>query len=152
MGPCQYPVSFIACLSVYELTLLYSPRNREELFNLRHAMARNPIERIFGIVKRRFPILVRPPEYSMDIQARIPCALAAVDNVIRLHDPFEIHDFEETITDPSPGECNGTLVERPPTDEEKEEAESFRDIIAQAMWEDYQEQLAQGNQEVFFEE
>ncbi|KAL1944221.1 hypothetical protein VTO73DRAFT_3406 [Trametes versicolor] len=33
------------------------PVNKEELFNLRHAKLRNAIERIFGIVKKRFPIL-----------------------------------------------------------------------------------------------
>jgi len=33
------------------------PKNPKELFNLRHASLRNAIERIFGVVKRRFPIL-----------------------------------------------------------------------------------------------
>jgi len=39
------------------------PENKEELFNLRHAQLRNIIERIFGILKRRFRILRTPPEY-----------------------------------------------------------------------------------------
>lgn len=36
------------------LTLVFRPQNREELYNLRHASARNVVERIFGVVKRRF--------------------------------------------------------------------------------------------------
>ena len=65
----------------------------EELFNLRHASARNVIEHIFGVLKRRFRILVHPPEYSMDIQARLPPALAALHNFIRIHNPDEIVDI-----------------------------------------------------------
>jgi len=50
------------------------PANKEELFNLHHASARNVIERIFGVLKRHFCILLLAPEYSLDIQAQIPTA------------------------------------------------------------------------------
>ena len=43
------------------------PQNAKELFNLRHAVQRNAIERIFGVLKR-FPILNTPPEYPMATQ------------------------------------------------------------------------------------
>jgi hypothetical protein len=33
------------------------PQNAKELYNLRHSSLRNAIERIFGIVKRRFRVL-----------------------------------------------------------------------------------------------
>jgi len=69
---------------------LYSccrPANKEELFNLHHSSARNVIERIFGVMKHRFRILLLAPEYSLEIQARIPAALAAIHNFIRSHDP-----------------------------------------------------------------
>ena len=69
-------------LDILMFTLLYRPCNHKELFNLRHAMLRNVVERIFGVVKRRFRILLLPPEYSMEIQARIPPALCLVHNVI----------------------------------------------------------------------
>ena len=55
---------------------LSRPQNAEELFNLRHASARNVIERIFGVLKWRFRILVYPPQFDMEIQARLPPALA----------------------------------------------------------------------------
>ena len=40
----------------------FSPVNKEELFNLRHAQTRNVIECIFGVLKQHFRILVIPRE------------------------------------------------------------------------------------------
>ena len=36
-----------------------------------------------------------PAEISMDYQARIPAALAAIHNFIRIHDPEELEGFAE---------------------------------------------------------
>jgi DDE superfamily endonuclease len=116
------------------------PANREELYNLRHSSARNAVERIFGILKRRFTILDRPPEYSMAIQARIPPALAAVHNFIRIHDKNEIHEFNIVLEDQEPGDRDyGKLAQGPAGRAEKTRAEIKRDGIAQAMWISYQE-------------
>jgi hypothetical protein len=46
------------------------PRNPKELYNLRHAQQRNAIERIFGVLKKRFPILNTALEYPMESQVR----------------------------------------------------------------------------------
>ena len=77
------------------LHIVYRPRNKEELFKLRHASARNVIECIFGVLKRRFQILLLALEYSTQIQARISAALCAIHNFIRIHDPAE----DEIFTD-----------------------------------------------------
>jgi hypothetical protein len=108
--------------------------NKEELFNLRHASARNVIERIFGVLKRRFRILLLAPEYSMEIQARIPAALCAIHNFIRTH------DNDESLTEPE-------FVDYMPNDHdhnasvaaavEADRSSGRRDIIAQQMWDDY---------------
>jgi len=45
-----------------------SPQNAKELYNLRHAQQRNAIERIFGVLTKRFPILNVPPEYRIQTQ------------------------------------------------------------------------------------
>jgi hypothetical protein len=45
-------------------------------------MAWNVVERIFGVLKRRFRILIVPPELDMHWQARLPAALAAIHNFI----------------------------------------------------------------------
>jgi hypothetical protein len=94
------------------------------------------VERIFGVLKRRFIILTRPPEYSMEIQARIPPALTATHNFIRDHDPDEIFEFEEAL-DAQPG-LYGSLGTGPARRTEVVRATSSRDRIAQAMWTSYQ--------------
>ena len=42
-----------------------------------------------------FPHSVYPAEISMDYQARIPAAHAAIHNFICIHDPDELVDFVE---------------------------------------------------------
>jgi len=76
-----------------------SPQNPKELFNLRHSQARNVVERIFGVVKRRFRMLRDPPAYDMDIQALIPPALAALHNFIRQYDPEDIEMSDDDDDD-----------------------------------------------------
>lgn len=129
--------------------MLPSPRNPKELFNLRHSSARNAIERIFGILKRRFRILHLPPEYNMDIQALIPPALAALHNFIRDYDPDEIHIYDNDYHldeqfDPQMGlrcESLGELGTGPATAVERDRANERRDKIAADMWDQYQRYL-----------
>ncbi|KAH9012475.1 hypothetical protein EDB84DRAFT_1250841, partial [Lactarius hengduanensis] len=104
-----------------------------------HSSARNAVERIFGVLKRRFVLLSHPPEYPMSIQVHIPPALAAVHNFIRKYDPEEICEFTDTRDDPSPGlGGNGILGEGPPRRLEILHATSTRNLIAGMMWEQYQ--------------
>ncbi|CDO77855.1 hypothetical protein BN946_scf185032.g7 [Trametes cinnabarina] len=117
------------------------PMNAQELFNLRHASARNVVERIFGILKRRFKILTIPCEFSMAVQARILPALCAIHNFIRIHDGDEINNFATDFYDPSPGERNGELGDGAASVAERERAARIRDQIAEEMWQDYQNVL-----------
>ena len=123
-----------------------SPANAEELFNLRHASLRNVIERIFGVVKRRFRILVHPPEFDMDIQARTPAALAAIHNFIRVHDPEDLADYDDTY-DLQPGQrvervaATGQLSSGLTGRVEREQAGLERDKMAERMWTQYQQEL-----------
>jgi hypothetical protein len=41
------------------------PKTYQELFNLRHSTLRNEVERIFGVLKRRFPFLKTDIEYDL---------------------------------------------------------------------------------------
>ena len=120
---------------------IHRPANPQELFNLRHAQARNAVERIFGVMKKRFKILVIPCEYPMKIQVRILPALCGVHNFIRLHDREEINDFPPGLVDPSPGERNGRLADGPVTRQETARAAAIRDRLANEMWVDYQREL-----------
>jgi hypothetical protein len=77
-------------------------------------MLRNVVERIFGVLKNRFKILLLPPYYKMDVQVRIPAALCLVHNVIRVHDPNDMMDYRQV--DLNEPECDvGTLAGGPPT-------------------------------------
>ncbi len=61
------------------------PQTKEELLNLRHASLRNVIERTFGVVKKRFPILNYMREYNFDTQIDIVYACMALHNFIRIY-------------------------------------------------------------------
>ena len=120
------------------------PVDREELFNLRHAQARNCIERIFGVLKKRFRILLLAPEYKKDkaLQSRIPSALIAIHNFIHLHDPDEeklpgsnaesVHLHAGDTSAPLPTATQSAAAAR-------RDVDNRRDMIAQAMWDSYQE-------------
>jgi hypothetical protein len=74
----------------------------------------------------------------MAIQARIPPALCAIHNFIRMHDEDEIFDFEDVVEDPIPGAFHGELARGPAGAAERQRADTKRDQIAQAMWDSYQ--------------
>lgn len=114
-----------------------SPANKKELFNLCHASARNVIERIFGVLKRRFRILLMAPEYKLDVQARIPAALCAIHNFIRECDPSEGELPGANISFAYGGNNQNVGI----FDNTDDESDTRRDRIAEEMWKDYQKLL-----------
>ena len=62
--------------------LTHSPTNKVELFSLCHASAHNVIECIFGVLKCQFSILIIPPAYSPELQAKISAAFCTIHNII----------------------------------------------------------------------
>src|ERR1700733_3755611 len=116
---------------------MYSPQNKEELFNLRHAQARNVIERIFGVLKKRFRILLIGPEYDITIQAQIPAALCAIHNFIRIHDPQE-EELEDNGDTNSGGHTGDGFARQVSNIEGNDAVTHRRNMIAQAMWSSYQ--------------
>ncbi|KAL5702596.1 hypothetical protein ACHQM5_027797 [Ranunculus cassubicifolius] len=61
------------------------PRTAKEQFNYAHSSLRNVIERCFGVLKARFPILKFMPPYSLRKQRNIVIAACAIHNFIRKH-------------------------------------------------------------------
>ena len=57
--------------------------NGKEKFNHAHAKLRNVIERAFGVLKARFPILSKMPPYPLIKQRDIAIACFAIHNYIR---------------------------------------------------------------------
>ena len=89
MGTCTIAVISHFSTNIHHANHLIRPVNKEELFNLWHAQARNVVEHIFGVLKCQFRILLIGPEYDPKIQARIVSALCAIHNYICIHDPKE---------------------------------------------------------------
>ena len=116
----------------------YRPKNAQELYNLRYSSARNVIERIFGVLKRRFQILLLPLEYDYKYQVRIPPAIAALHNFNRKYDPSFFDKLEAQLEMEVEVDAIGDLGTGPPTREEREEAAERRDAIAESMWMQYQ--------------
>ncbi|KAL0301353.1 UNVERIFIED_CONTAM: hypothetical protein Sradi_6412100 [Sesamum radiatum] len=68
------------------------PQCPRELFNLRHASARNVIERTFGLLKTRWGILRSPSYYPIRVQNQIIVACCLLHNFVRMEmpdDPLE---------------------------------------------------------------
>ncbi|XP_042504682.1 protein ALP1-like [Macadamia integrifolia] len=59
------------------------PRTAVELFNNGHSFVRNVIERSFGSLKKRFPILSKMPCFPLNTQTCIVIACCALHNFIR---------------------------------------------------------------------
>ena len=79
---------------------------KEEKFNHAHAQLRNVIERAYGVLKARFPILKRMAPFPFSVQRDIVVACFADHNFIRKCD---IHDelfmaFEENNAQPQGGQ------------------------------------------------
>jgi hypothetical protein len=133
-GPVCGNVIFIITYYGMLIAYTYRPRNPQELFNLRHAQARNVIERIFGVLKRRFRILLLGPEYQYSVQAQIPAALCAIHNFIRIHNPGE--------EDSEIGGAGDDVVHSIGFQESTNDAVvARRDRIAAEMWTSYQDIL-----------
>lgn len=97
------------------------------------------IEHIFGVLKRRFRILLIPPEYSVKVQAQIPSALCAIHNFIQIHDSKSIQVPTGT------GNPGDNLNEVRQCEEDTnvmvsqvDDVDVRRDKIAEDMWTSYQ--------------
>lgn len=140
------------------------PKTKEELFNLRHAQLRNVIERVFGVLKKRFRIFDTPPQYTFDIQCKLVLVLYALHNFIRIlscgeEDQFYLEADQELQTCGTSRGLAGTVlptnIEPEPTSRSSgrqrllpSEAAQYRssvikrDEMAQRMWIQYQNYLA----------
>ncbi len=92
------------------LTSYSRPANPKELFNLRHASARNVIERTFGVFKVRYNILNAGPAYPFEVQARLVAGLSVVHNFIGVHDPSDARNVQKSLNEDQL-HCGGTRPE-----------------------------------------
>ena len=124
-----------------------APQTKEELFNLRHSSLRNCVERIFGVVKKRFPCLVNMKSYDFPTQVNLVQAAFMIHNFIRLEQEFEDEfdrwsdDIDEVEDDP--GLIHPEVAPRGPAGADFVALNTWRDGIAQRMWNEYQDYMTQ---------
>ena len=117
----------------------HPPENARELFNHRHASLRNAIERSFGVLKKRFPIIASTaePTYSVNTQSNIVIACCIIHNFLMGVDPDEniIAEVDKELEN----QCQTQQTTRAPrdTDEDAKQGELIRNMIATTMWSDY---------------
>lgn len=118
------------------------PENAKELFNLRHSSLRNVVERIFGVSKRRFPVLCRMSPYSFEFQCDIVQCCFLLHNFVHLNQSYEDQFYDD----------DGNLEELVVDDDEQpleipelnyNALKNWRNNIADAMWAHYQHVRAQ---------
>lgn len=124
------------------------PRSREELFNYRHSSLRMTIERCFGVLKNRFPILNLMPPYKPSRQRLIVTACCIIHNYIRKWnlndelfmlweemDPAEFESRNESHNAQATISNNDNLSRL--SDEGAAEMTTFRNQVANLMWAQY---------------
>ncbi|XP_031261586.1 putative nuclease HARBI1 [Pistacia vera] len=101
-----------------------------ELFNYRHALLRNVVERTFGVLKKRFRILDGMNNYLMEKQAKIVMACCVIHNFIR----FDMNNliFQKFNADGVYEEGNGTCSNQP-TQRNTDNIGTMRDSITTAI-------------------
>ncbi|XP_057796913.1 uncharacterized protein LOC131012948 [Salvia miltiorrhiza] len=113
------------------------PQNAEELFNLRHAKARNAIERAFGILKMRWGILRSTSYYPIEVQIRLMMACVLIENFIRTNmavDPVEQqYDLLHQEIENTENEQEDFID----TIESSQAWIAERDALAHGMWQHY---------------
>ena len=119
------------------------PANAKELFNLRHSSLRNVVERIYGVVKRRFPVLVKMSPYDYPFQIEIVECCFLLHNFVRLNQLYE-----DEFYDGEDGNAPNNVVNEDLNDDNEiggnyNALKQWRNDIANAMWEQYQVALAQ---------
>ncbi|XP_076949299.1 uncharacterized protein LOC143621898 [Bidens hawaiensis] len=120
-----------------------APQNPRELFNLRHASLRNSIERAFGILKRRFPIIrsTTEPFYSCETQSQIFLACCILHNYL-----LEVDRDRELEDEVAQEVLNATQdVEDHAPNAMDDRGEQIRESIANEMWSQY---LSHPNNEI----
>lgn len=112
------------------------PRSAEEYYNMRHARARNIVERSFGRLKGQWTILRSPSFFPMKTQCRIIMACALLHNLILQNMPLDPLDNDEPIMQETLEGMEGELgqPEFITSISTSNEWTNFRNVLAQDMY------------------
>ncbi|XP_021757967.1 uncharacterized protein LOC110723003 [Chenopodium quinoa] len=118
-----------------------SPQGPGEIFNYTHSSLRNVIERCFGVLKARFPILRDMPSYDLKRQKYIILLCCVIHNFIKMckdGDPLFIQYADENVEleDDAINNNGSEDVETPSvSQQELQRMAQFRDCLATRLWE-----------------
>ena len=115
------------------------PENAEEIFNHWHSFLRNVIERTFGVLKKRFPIIsgMKKPFFSVDTVTEIILAYCILHNYLMGVDPDErmIAEVDQEISNgDTHNEARNSTND---SDADARRGAILRTSIATRMWNDY---------------
>ncbi|XP_021746038.1 protein ALP1-like [Chenopodium quinoa] len=105
------------------------PESAEEYFNMKHARARNVVERCFGLLKGRWSILRSPSFFPIRTQGRIVMACCLLHNLIRRFMPTDDIEEEELSEDSD--------------DDSDDEPEYITSVATSDQWTNFRNTLAQ---------
>ncbi|XP_054824887.1 protein ALP1-like [Prosopis cineraria] len=114
-----------------------SPQTVREIFNHRHASLRNVIERTFGVLKKKFPIIGSgtEPHYAFETMVDIVIACCILHNYLMGVDPDEnlIAQVDHELS------RNHDMDDQVASNQEDDyrQGSNLRDNIAAHMWHDY---------------
>ena len=109
------------------------PQNAKELFNLRHSSLRNVIERIFGVVKRRFPLVAAMKAFEFTFQCDLIVCAFMLHNFIRMNQLYEDVFYDEDVD----AEQQVEQIAEVEVIGNARILNQWRNGIARAMWDDY---------------
>jgi hypothetical protein len=112
-------------------------QNAQELFNLRHAMLHNAIERVFGILKRKFPLFDHGCEYPYDTQIEFVLAITGLFNFIRDNSTEPDLDEQEWTEELHLEPTSWSEQAAGAQEDTDEGMEKLWEEIASAMWADF---------------
>ncbi|GMF32417.1 unnamed protein product [Phytophthora fragariaefolia] len=113
------------------------PKTPKELFNLKHSSARNVVERLIGVLKRRFRVLRQANECELDIVKATIFSCCCAHNIIRQVDSAD--NGED-----SPGKSQEN-VDEDIIQFDFNTGSTWRDYMAQQMWAEYKRCLEDQN-------
>ena len=117
------------------------PQDAKELFNLRHSSLRNAIERVFGVIKKRFPILKNTSSHSFDTITDVIIACCILHNFIHIHSNGEDWIDEEYDIQYENQSSEKEDINKPDddysTDERRREGNRMWEAVANATWDEY---------------